>query len=101
MRKGLTFATHWVGSRIGSPVAGLMSGCQWPLSGFDTQVDGANRPSPTLESSMALAAACPIVMPCTLNRLSRIAASDALYCDVRVARRPAGSESPGDVEMRF
>ena len=86
MKNGFTPPTHGVGSRIGSPVGGLISGCQCPTPVSGTHWDGPNRPSPALESSMALAAACPIGMPCLLKALLPIAASDAAYCVARAAQ---------------
>src|SRR6185436_16818704 len=60
MKNGVTAPTHGVGSRIGAPVVGLVSGDQWPGAVLGTHWDGPNRPSFARSSSMALAAACPI-----------------------------------------
>ena len=54
-----------------------------------THCDGPKRPSPALAWSMALAAACPIAMPCLLREPSWIAPSDAAYSEESVARSPA------------
>src|SRR6478752_5292849 len=77
MKNGRTPPTHGVGSRIGAPVVGLISGAQCPTAVLGTHWDGPNRPSFARSSSMACAAACPIEMPCRLNELLAIGASDA------------------------
>ena len=87
MRNGLTLPTHGVGSRTGTPPE--TSGCQCPGAGFDTHGDGPNRPSPSLASSIASAAACPTAMPCRLNESSSIASSEAAYAEESVLRSPA------------
>src|SRR5215211_6262403 len=76
MRKGFTPPTQGVGSRIGWPVAGLMSGCQCPGAEFGTHCDGPNRPSFSLAAIIASAAAFPAAMPCALNGESGIASSE-------------------------
>src|SRR6476646_8111592 len=104
MKNGRTPPTHGVGSRIGSPVAGLVSGCQWPTPVFETHCDGPNRPSFARSSSMALAAACPISTPCRLNELLAIGASDAEYCVESVLSspaRPGNGARSGALETRL
>ena len=88
MRNGFTLPTQGVGSRIGAPV-GLRSGCQCPGAAFGTHGDGPNRPSPSLASSIASAAACPTAMPCFLKAPSSIASSEAAYAAESVLRSPA------------
>ena len=73
---GCTFATHGVGSRIGSPVAGLISGCQWPTAGFDTHGDGPKRPSSARDASIAPAAAFPAAIPFVFAAPLEIGASE-------------------------
>ena len=68
-------ATHGVGSRIG-PV-GLGRGCQWPGAEFGIHGDDPNRPSPSLASIIAWAAAFPAAIPCVLAYELGIAASEA------------------------
>ena len=51
--------------------------------------DGPNRPSPTLASSIALAAACPTAMPCRLKEPLSIASSEAAYSEASVFRSAA------------
>ena len=87
MRNGLTLPTHGVGSRAATPPG--TSGCQCPTAEFGTHGDGPNRPSPSLASSIALAAACPIAMPCFLNESSSIDAREAAYAEESVLRSPA------------
>src|SRR6188472_66073 len=83
MTNGVTPPTHGVGSRIGSPVVGLTSGCQCPGAGFGTHCDGPKRPSSWRAAIIASAAAVPAAIPCALNGRSGIAASDAAYCVAR------------------
>ena len=101
MRNGFTPPTHGVGSRA----VGVMSGCQCPRPELASHWDGPNRPSPTLESSMALAAACPIAMPWLLEAPWSIAPSDVLRAVVRHRQecpRDSGTELvSGAVETRF
>ena len=84
MRNGFTLPAHAVGSRTGTPPE--TSGCQCPGAGFDTHGDGPNRPSPSLSSSIASAAACPTLMPCFLKESSSIASSEAAYSEASVFR---------------
>ena len=76
MRNGFTVPTHGVGSRIGALVVGLVSGTHFPTPVLPSHWDGPKRPSPTLASIMAFAAACPTGTPCILKALSAIAPSE-------------------------
>jgi hypothetical protein len=87
MKNGFTPPTHGVGSRTGWPPE--RSGDQCPGAVFGTHCDSPNRPSPSLASSMALAAACPTAMPCSLKESSSIASSEATYSEASVFRSAA------------
>ena len=95
MRNGVTPPAHGVGSRIGAPAA-LRSGCQWPTVASGSHWESPNRPSPTLASSIAVAAAWPIAMPLFLEAPPSIASSEAAYSEASVARRapPTRERSP-------
>src|SRR3954471_15511214 len=99
MKNGFTAPTHGVGSR-----AVGVSGTHFPTPVLPSHWDGPKRPSPTLESSMALAAACPIEMPWLLEAPSPMAASEvsrSLARAVSSAARPANGALSGAVETRF
>jgi hypothetical protein len=79
IRNGRTVPTHGVGSSIFVP-SGFKSGHQCPGAVFGTHCDGPKRPSPCRAAIIASAAAFPAAIPCVLNGVSGIAASDVAYC---------------------
>src|SRR3954454_12304152 len=87
MRNGFTLPTHGVGSSSGAPPE--RSGCQCPGAEFGTHAEGPNRPSPSLASSIASAAACPTATPWRLNESSSTDASEAAYAEASVPTSPA------------
>src|SRR5215207_5461593 len=79
MRNGLTPPTHGVGSRMGSPVVGSVSGHQCPGAVFGTHCDGPKRPSFCRAAIIASAAASPAAIPRALKGESGTPASEAVY----------------------